>query len=89
MGKTKIIYGKKDVLPAGEFDPKKSKVRISLFIDGDVLLAFKEAAKNVSHGEYQTLMREKLRESIFGKKVDPALLDTIRQVVKEELEKAS
>ena len=89
MAKSKIRYAKKDVLPPGDFDPKESKVRISLFIDGDVLMAFKEAAKSTSHGEYQTLMREKLRESIFGKRIDPALREAIREVLKEELKKAS
>lgn len=89
MAKSKIKYGKKDVLPPGDFDPKKSKVRISLFVDGDVLMAFKEAAKKTTHGEYQTLMREKLREAIFGKQIDPALQETIREFIKEELKKAS
>ena len=89
MAKSKIKYGTKNVLPPGEFDPKKSKIRISLFIDGDVLMAFKEAAKASPHGEYQTLMREKLRECIFGKKVDPVLRETIREVLKEELRDGS
>ena len=89
MAKIKIRYSKKDVLTPGEFDPKESKVRISLFIDGDVLMAFKEAAKSTSHGEYQTLMREKLRESIFGKRIDPALREAIREILKEELKKSS
>jgi hypothetical protein len=64
-------------------------VRISLFVDGDVLMAFKEAAKHSQHGEYQTLMREKLRESVFGKRIDPTLRETIREVVKEELKAVS
>jgi hypothetical protein len=84
MPKKKIKYGTKDVLPSGKFDPKKSKVRISLFVDGDLLMEFKEAAKHSQHGEYQTLMREKLRESVFGKRIDPTLRETIREVVKEE-----
>ncbi len=88
MAKSKIRYGKKDLLSPGDLDPKNAKVRISLFVDGDVLMAFKDAAKNTSHGEYQTLMREKLREAMFGKRVDPALRDTIREVVREELKKA-
>lgn len=88
MAKSKIKYGKKDLLVPGELDPKNAKVRISLFVDGDVLLAFKEAAKASSHGEYQTLMREKLREAIFGKRIDPVLRDTIREVVREEMKKA-
>jgi uncharacterized protein (DUF4415 family) len=89
MAKSKVKHGKKDLLEPGELDPKKAKVRISLFIDGDVLMAFKEAAKETSSGEYQTLMREKLREAMFGKRVDTALKETIREVVREELGKAS
>jgi len=34
--KLKVKFGKKDVLPIGEFDPKKSKVKISLLLDGDL-----------------------------------------------------
>jgi uncharacterized protein (DUF4415 family) len=89
MAKSKIKYGKKDVLPAGEFDTKKSKVKISLLLDSDVLEAFKAAAKSTAHGEYQTLMKEKLREANFGKKIDPVLLETIRETVREELKKVS
>lgn len=88
MAKSKIKFGKKDVLPLGEFDPKKSKVKISLLLEGDLLEAYREAAKNTSHGEYQTLMKEKLREAMFGKHVDPVLRDTIREVVREEIKKA-
>jgi uncharacterized protein (DUF4415 family) len=88
MAKNKVKIGSKDVLPSGGFDPKKSKVKISLLLEGDLLEAYREAAKSTSHGEYQTLMKEKLREAVFGKRVDPALRDTIREVVREELKKA-
>jgi hypothetical protein len=84
----KVKIGHKDVLPPGEFDPKKSKVKISLLLEGDLLEAYREAAKHTPHGEYQTLMKEKLREAIFGKRVDSALRDTIREVVREEIKKA-
>lgn len=88
MAKNRLKLGSKDVLPAGEFDPKKSKVKISLLLDGDLLEAYRAAAKNTQHGEYQTLMKEKLREAVFGRRVDPALRDTIREVVREEIKKA-
>jgi uncharacterized protein (DUF4415 family) len=84
----KVKFGKKDVLSADEFDPKKSKVKISLLLEGDLLEAYRDAAKATPHGEYQTLMKEKLREAMFGKRVDPVLRDTIRDVVREELKKA-
>lgn len=81
--------GKKELLGDWEPNPKRAKVRISMFIDGDVLLAFKEAAKKTSHGEYQTLMRQTLREAMFGKRVDPALRETIREVLREELKRGA
>jgi hypothetical protein len=34
-------------------------------------------------------MKEKLRDAIFGKKIDPILLETIRETVREELKKVS
>ena len=89
MAKTKIKYGKNDVLPSGAFDPKKSKVKISLLLDGDLLEAYKVAAASTSHGEYQTLMKEKLREALFGKQIDATLREVIRETVREELKKVS
>ena len=83
---SKIVYGNVE-LPEGFNEPRNAKVLISLRVDGETLAAFKEAAKKTSHGEYQTLMREKLREAMFGKEIDPQLRETIREVVREELNK--
>jgi uncharacterized protein (DUF4415 family) len=85
--KSKVKFGGKDTLPNGEFDPKKSKVKISLLLDGDLLEAYREAAKTTPHGEYQTLMKEKLREALFGKRIDSALRQTIRSIIREEMNK--
>jgi uncharacterized protein (DUF4415 family) len=41
------------------------KVRVTTMLDGDILEALKEEAKIKSIG-YQTLLNQKLRESIFG-----------------------
>jgi uncharacterized protein (DUF4415 family) len=89
MAKKKTFKTGKTDIPKDEFNLKKSKVRISLIIDGDVLEAYKEAARETQHGEYQTLMKEKIREAIFGKQIDSTLRETIREVVREELGKAS
>lgn len=86
MAKRKFKTGKVDI-PREEFDPSKAKVRISLFVDADVVAAFKNAAKSTPSGEYQALMRERLREAIFGKQVDEHLLETIREVVRDEIKK--
>ncbi len=87
MAKKKFKTGSVDI-PKEEFDLSKAKVRISLFVDADVISAFKKAAKSTPSGEYQSLMREKLRESIFGRKLDDHLLETIRKVVRDEIKKA-
>lgn len=63
--KSKIKYGKKDLLPKGEFNPRDVKIRISIVIEGDLLEAYKDAAKLTTHGQYQTLMKEKLREGLL------------------------
>ena len=86
MSKKKFKTGDVNI-PKDEFDPSKAKVRISLFVDADVLSEFKKAAKATPHGEYQTLMREKLREVMFGRHIDEDLRETIREVVLEELKK--
>lgn len=58
-----IKYGDKDVLPDQEFDPRDAKVRISIMIDGDILDRYKKEAERL-HTKYQTLMNQKLRESL-------------------------
>ena len=65
--KRKSKFGNTDLLPSGEPDPRSVKVRISILIEGDLLAAYKDAAKLTSHGEYQTLMKEKLREGLLVK----------------------
>ncbi len=78
MAKKKVKFGKVDVLPLTEADPKDVKVRISIMIEGDLLDAYKKAAKLTSHGEYQTLMKEKLRDGLR--------LGTVKQFSDEDLE---
>lgn len=62
--RTKVKFGQTDLLPKCDPDSKNTKVRISILIEGDLLQAYKEAAKLTPHGEYQTLMKEKLREGL-------------------------
>jgi len=60
---------------------ENSKTRISIFIDNDILLAFRARAKTGSKG-YQTLINETLRGCIEN----PEPLDEIvRKVLREEL----
>ncbi len=76
--KKKIKFGKTDLLPEAGCSSKNIKIRISIVIEGDLLDAYKEAAKFTPHGEYQTLMKEKLREGLY--------LGEIRQFSDEALE---
>lgn len=44
-------------VPESVLDPKNHKVRITLFLDGDVLMPFKDFAK-ATGAKYQTLINE-------------------------------
>jgi uncharacterized protein (DUF4415 family) len=83
--KSEVNCRTKNLLAGGKYDPKDVKVRVSIVIDGEVLDAYKSAAQNTQHGDYQKLMKEKLRAAIFNKQVDPALREVIREIVREEI----
>jgi uncharacterized protein (DUF4415 family) len=81
-GKNKIKHG--DVsLDDSYFDVKNHKVRVTTFIDGDVLSWLKQEAMKVGKG-YQTLLNTKLRESMEGSPDD-----RIRAIVREEIRKSA
>jgi uncharacterized protein (DUF4415 family) len=61
----------------------KSKTRITLYLDDEILAAFREMAERAGFG-YQTMINQVLREYL-GKA--PAQIDepTLRRVLREEL----
>ncbi|MFP4030406.1 MAG: BrnA antitoxin family protein [Desulfococcaceae bacterium] len=66
--------------------PTKGKTRIAIYLDTDVLEAFRERADRAGHG-YQTMINEVLRKHIADE--EPPISESIlRQVVREELERA-
>ena len=65
----------------------KGKTRITIRIDDDVLAWFKEQVHRAGGGNYQTLINAALREHI-GRSEEP-LEETLRRVLREELEHAS
>ena len=65
--KKDVKYGKKDLLVEDEFDPKYGKERISIMLDMQVVDAFREKAENEGK-KYQVLIREILKNYIFGNK---------------------
>ena len=65
---------------------QRGKTRITIHIDDEVLEAFRERADTTGRG-YQTMINEALREHLAqsGDRVDA---NTIRRIVREELQKA-
>jgi hypothetical protein len=62
--RSKIKYGAID-LDDSYLDPKSHKVRITTFVDGDILLWLKDEAKKSGKG-YQTLLNDTLRGAMEG-----------------------
>ena len=65
---------------------KGGKTRITLFLDDDVLAAFRERANGEGKG-YQTLINEALRTAIAPDAL-PVTVETLRKVLREELHAA-
>ena len=61
------------------------KTRITIYLDDDVIEAFRERADGAGRG-YQTMINETLREYL-GRSREPVDADTIRKIVREELRK--
>ena len=71
--KGKINYGNVNIDPE-EFNPRNVKIRVTMFVDEEVLDAFRAAAEKHGVG-YQTLMNQKLRESLQG--LDKTIVDRV------------
>lgn len=88
--KRDIQYGRKDILDEDAFNPQKVKVRITTFIDEDVLMMLKEYAKKRG-GKYQTVLNALLRaffdKTTKGSKVQVLSEERVRRIVQEELRK--
>jgi uncharacterized protein (DUF4415 family) len=70
----------------GAVIPQTGKTRITIYIDDDVLEAFRERSDSAGKG-YQTMMNEALREYL-GKTTQPLDEATLRRVIQEELRAA-
>ena len=71
----------------GAVIPQRGKTRITIFLDDDILETFKERADSAGRG-YQTMLNEALREYL-SKASKPIDEDTLRRVLREELQDAS
>ena len=69
----------------GAVVPASGKTRITIYLDDEVIQAFKAMSRATGKG-YQTLINEALRERIDRR--SEALEETLRRVLREELEQA-
>ena len=67
----------------GAVVPQPGKTRITIYLDDQVLEAFRERADAAGRG-YQTMINEALRQYL-GKSREPVDADTLRRIVREEL----
>lgn len=65
-------------------EPPPDKTRITIRLDDDILEWFRTQADAAGGANYQTLINQALRE--FMESRDHPLEDTIRRVIREELE---
>ena len=93
-------FSRMKVLPRGTFTPPKGatnlencKVKISLYIDGDILQYFRARASSPDSAPYQTQINNELRRIMEadtnGKaKLEPSILDDTEflRALKEKLE---
>jgi len=64
----------------------RGKTRITIRLDEDVVEWFKQQVRAAGGGNYQTLINTALREYI--RKTNEPLEETLRRVIREELETA-
>jgi uncharacterized protein (DUF4415 family) len=66
-------------------DPKK--IRITIRLDADLIDYFKSQVQKAGGGNYQTMINNALREYL-NKRQEPLNEDTLRRVIREELQTA-
>ena len=72
-----------DQAKRGAIIPQKGKTRINIYIDDDILEAFRQKGDELGTG-YQAMMNQALREYL-NKDKRPLDEDTLRRIFKEEL----
>jgi uncharacterized protein (DUF4415 family) len=66
---------------------ERGKTRITIYLDNDILEAFRDRADKAGRG-YQTMINEALRSCLSNEK-GPLDAATLRKVLREELRKVS
>jgi uncharacterized protein (DUF4415 family) len=78
--KRKIEYGTVEA-PDGFDDPKNHKVRVTMWLDGDLLDELRKRAAEVGAG-YQTYTQKILRDCVFGTDSLAKRLERVEKVLK-------
>lgn len=65
----------------------RGKTRITIRLDDDILVWFREQVQHAGGGSYQTLINEVLRQHMH--RAQEPLEKTLRRVIREELSRAS
>ena len=81
MEKNKFKNSKVSKIAQNEFNPKNVKIRISMFVDGDILDAAKKLAKQRGDIGYQTLINQKLREIFLDEESVEDRLSRLEEIV--------
>jgi uncharacterized protein (DUF4415 family) len=71
----------------GQVVKQKGKTRITIYLDNDIIEKFRKLSDAVGYG-YQTMINDALRDYL-NKKGEPVTKAAIRQVIREELERAA
>lgn len=82
--KSKVRYGKVDV-DLSNIKPEEIKIRITTFLDSDVLEALKAHSKELGTG-YQTYLNSFLREALLK---EPGVLTRLKRIEKAILGKGA
>lgn len=85
----KIKYGTKDILSSDEFNPRNVKIRITTFIDLDLLETLKKISK-AKGLKYQTLLNSLLRTALEDELEQKSIKlseKRLRKIIREELGK--
>lgn len=80
----KIKTGKVEI-GEDEFNPKKGKFRVNMFVDLDVIDEIRKRA-GAEHMPYQTWINRKLREIIEGQSISNLTEEDIARMIDERLE---
>lgn len=72
----RVVRRSKDLLANWEPNPARAKVRISIMLDGDLLLACKKRAA-AEGTKYQTLINQVLREVVLGGGASSVLVEKL------------